>query len=492
MELSHKKTLPLLQEAKDKLKDSETIQELCNEYEVDVDFIDLVPMAFTELDVSARTDKACIYFNEKLYDNFLDEHLHYAAHELIHFFQQAFGDGPTEGSADDDYLDNEYEKEGFQVQTEFISETEGDEAAEEYIEQVMDHHDVPENERSKRKKDLLNLAHNVYLKKKSGLLKAPKSLLYYLEGIMLKAIHSKLGALLDFVLNQNINPKFREEYLKLLEICQKYISNFSNRDIFSFKINKGILYSLVEDEIYFESLEEDHFFNYIENWQSKHDGKPIEELKNVDLLFMIEFNPENDNVAGLYAPEGKALSIKVNIYDILKDPNEYNSVIYESKYILEHEVLHLVQDLIKTIYNLSDYGGLPSKRMRNLDWDSAGNKEEPEGDSKDTLKKDQKDNTKEVEKKDYELIDAEFYTLLSDSIKNFNDMTRNMDKESKKELARRFVEEPSLIIDLDQELITDKLTPFQMRWDNDFFDKLRTNEPEKWKHAVKEFYKAVL
>lgn len=156
---SHKELLPLLEKAKDEWKESDTIQDLCKEYGVDVDYIDLVPMAFSDdLDVSARTDKGIIYFNSKLEDDFLDKHLHYGAHELRHHFQQCHGDGPTEGSSDDDYLDNEFEQEGFQTQTEYLSEIEGPEAANEYVEQVLDHHEVPEQERKERKDELLNIA----------------------------------------------------------------------------------------------------------------------------------------------------------------------------------------------------------------------------------------------------------------------------------------------------------------------------------------------
>jgi hypothetical protein len=155
---SHKESLRVLEEAKKRWKESDTVKELCEEYGEDVDILDLFPMAFADLDVSARTDKGCIYFNWDLFDDFIDKNLHYGPHEIRHVFQQCWSDGPTEGSNDENYLDNEHEKEGFKTQTEYISETEGDEKAEEYIDKVMDHHDVKGKEREKRKKDLLNLA----------------------------------------------------------------------------------------------------------------------------------------------------------------------------------------------------------------------------------------------------------------------------------------------------------------------------------------------
>lgn len=156
--IPHKEALVIFQKINNKLKKSNTYKKLCEEYGVDLDFIDLVPMAFADLDVSARTEKGCIYFNYSLDEEELD---HYAAHEYTHVLQQCFGDGPTEGSDGDDYLDNKFEQEGFRAQTEYLSETRDDQEAEEYIEKVLDHHDVDGKERDKKKKDLLELASRI-------------------------------------------------------------------------------------------------------------------------------------------------------------------------------------------------------------------------------------------------------------------------------------------------------------------------------------------
>jgi len=153
--IPHKEALVIFQKVKDELKKSDTYKDLCDENNIDYDFIDLVPMALADLDVSARTDKGCIYFNHSLDEEELD---HYMMHEFTHAIQQCFSDGPTQGSDDESYLDNEYEQEGFKAQTEYLSETKGDGEAEEYINKVLDHHDVKGREREKRKKDLLHLA----------------------------------------------------------------------------------------------------------------------------------------------------------------------------------------------------------------------------------------------------------------------------------------------------------------------------------------------
>lgn len=166
MKKSPKELLEVINKVKDKVKQSDTYKDLCDKYEVDYDYIDLVPMCFSDLDVSARTQHGCIYFNYKLIkDGAFENDDHYMIHELEHVLQQTCLDGPTRGSAEDDYLDNEFEQEGFRSQTKYLSETRDDEAAENYIEKVLEHHDVPSPERKKRRKQLLQLAHDLALKK---------------------------------------------------------------------------------------------------------------------------------------------------------------------------------------------------------------------------------------------------------------------------------------------------------------------------------------
>jgi len=156
---SHKELLSTINSVKSRVKDSKVYTDLCKEYGVEPDYIYLIPMAFIDLEVSARTEKGCIYFNHTLLEEGgFEKDDHYMMHEIVHHFQQCFGDGPTKGSTDDTYLDNEYEQEGFKAQTEYLSETRDDEAAKKYINKVLDHHEIPQKERTKRKKDLLNLA----------------------------------------------------------------------------------------------------------------------------------------------------------------------------------------------------------------------------------------------------------------------------------------------------------------------------------------------
>lgn len=157
--LPHSELSKVIDRLRQSLKNNKVVQEKFEEYQVPLSELDLVPIKFADLDVSARTEHGIIYLNwQLLLDGQLSKLDHYLVHELTHYLQQTTGDQPTKGSADDDYLDNEFEQEGFQAQTEYLSDTRDDETAERYIKKVLDHHAVPAQERPEKEKDLLRLA----------------------------------------------------------------------------------------------------------------------------------------------------------------------------------------------------------------------------------------------------------------------------------------------------------------------------------------------
>ena len=155
---THKELRKLLDNVLDDIKDHPTVLKMFDEYNVDIEEIHLIPLCFDDnLDVSARTDHAIIYLRSSLIDT-PEEIAHYLVHEITHYLQQTTGDKPTKGADYGNYLDNDEEIEGFKNQTEYMSDTKGDDEAEKYIEQVLDYHDVDNGERKKRKKELLQLA----------------------------------------------------------------------------------------------------------------------------------------------------------------------------------------------------------------------------------------------------------------------------------------------------------------------------------------------
>lgn len=157
--LPHSESLKLIEAIKADALKSDALKDKFEEYNVDIEEFKYVPICFTDLEVSARTDHGIIYLNNKLLESGnISDISHYVVHEVTHFLQQTTGDGPTQGSTDGDYLDNEYEIEGFRTQTEFLSETQGEDVAEEYVEEVLDHHEVPKSERKERMEALLAVA----------------------------------------------------------------------------------------------------------------------------------------------------------------------------------------------------------------------------------------------------------------------------------------------------------------------------------------------
>jgi hypothetical protein len=166
--LPHKKLIPILDALKKRVFDSDVVKDMLDEYGIDRSEINLWPICVAKIPVSARTDHGVIYINVDL---LIDENGnvredveksdHYLPHEMTHTCQQTTGNKATPGSTEDNYLDAPTEQEGFRNQTKYISDTQGDEEAEDYVEQVLDHHtknNVDDKKRDGRRDKLLELA----------------------------------------------------------------------------------------------------------------------------------------------------------------------------------------------------------------------------------------------------------------------------------------------------------------------------------------------
>lgn len=153
---SPKSFLNLINRAKKFLKKDEVMKKVFKDFDVDISFIDLIPMRFGDLDVSATTSHGIITLNYKLLaDGDFFKDYGYLIHEISHYLQQCFRKTPTQGAEEGEYLDNPDEQEGFQNQIEYISKEFGDEEAEEYVEGLLDHHDIDSRKERKEKKDVL-------------------------------------------------------------------------------------------------------------------------------------------------------------------------------------------------------------------------------------------------------------------------------------------------------------------------------------------------
>lgn len=153
---SPKYFLNMINRAKEDLKKNSVLKRVFKENEVDMDFLDLIPMKFGTIDVVATTSHGVITLNYKLLQDgdFLKDY-GYLIHEISHYLQQCFRNKPTQGAEDGDYLENPDEQEGFQNQILYISEEFGEDQAENYVDDLLEHHDVDNKKEKKDKKDVL-------------------------------------------------------------------------------------------------------------------------------------------------------------------------------------------------------------------------------------------------------------------------------------------------------------------------------------------------
>ncbi len=148
--------LNMINRAKEDLKKNSVLKQVFKENEVSIDFLDLIPMKFGDLEVVATTSHGIITLNYKLLqDGIFDKDYGYLIHEISHYLQQCFRNKPTQGAEDGDYLENPDEQEGFQNQIMYIAEEFGEEEAENYVDDLLEHHDVKNKKEKKNKKDVL-------------------------------------------------------------------------------------------------------------------------------------------------------------------------------------------------------------------------------------------------------------------------------------------------------------------------------------------------
>lgn len=154
-QISPQKLLNLINKAKEHVKKDGVMQEAFKEYGIDIEEIDFIPTFFKTLDVSAKTDHAVVWLNYSLLlDGFDLMDYSYLIHEYLHWLQQTSGTEPTKSSDDGEYLQNPFEQEGFQNQIEYIANQFGEDEAENYVDDLLDHHDIDDEDEKDELKDI--------------------------------------------------------------------------------------------------------------------------------------------------------------------------------------------------------------------------------------------------------------------------------------------------------------------------------------------------
>jgi len=139
------------------LKENEVWQKVCAEHDEDPDIIDFIPIAFGNLDVSAKTTKGIIILNYKLLgDADFKKDYSYIVHEATHWLDQCFGSKATKSSDEGDYLANKFEQKAFSRQIQYIAHQEGEKEAEEYTDDLLEHHEKSGKEADKLKDVLMD------------------------------------------------------------------------------------------------------------------------------------------------------------------------------------------------------------------------------------------------------------------------------------------------------------------------------------------------
>jgi hypothetical protein len=147
----------MLSEIRSHLSNDSIAKKICDENSVSEKFLLGVPISFEPIDVSAKTIDGHIILNESLTRKGFDIRMRYVIHELVHAIQHSKDTSSEKNKEDEstDYLDKETEVDAFRWQVLYDSKNRGEKAAEKYVEDLMDHHDLQGKKRDDKKEELM-------------------------------------------------------------------------------------------------------------------------------------------------------------------------------------------------------------------------------------------------------------------------------------------------------------------------------------------------
>lgn len=298
-----------------------------------------------------------------------------------------------------------------------------------------------------------------YFYKMAAILQAPQ---YMNKQITQWAYSIYCGAMLP-IINKELKTASEEkaqELLTIQNICFKYFNpKDSNPQYFPIKLN---------DIPYFSDLEQ-------LDLEVSFKKALIEPVIKTEFIFNTEKarSIHHESWSGLW--NGNLLIHHRLLPTKLLTINNLEKMLESIERTVYHELQHLVQEYLQRIKGLKEWGGLPPNKTRDTkQFDHLGN----------ILNQPQKT----VE---HTLRDVEFYTNLTETIKDFYVVLFKYPTNLRKLLFNVWVGKNSLseLEKADKDIFLETKTYI----DNavHFFDSLKNNQFEKYKKAVAELYKAV-
>ena len=151
-----KNEVEILKKVRQELKKDPVAKKIFKDFNKSIDLLDGIPIDISdEIDVSAKTINSRIILNKKLLDEPFKILMRYAVHELVHALQHIDSKESGDQYSNYKYLDRPDELEAFQYQIEYDKNKRGEEEVVEYVEELLDYHEVPEEEQNEKKDELL-------------------------------------------------------------------------------------------------------------------------------------------------------------------------------------------------------------------------------------------------------------------------------------------------------------------------------------------------
>ncbi len=139
------------------LLNDKVAKKICKEKGIGEWFLAGVPIKFDKIKQSAKTVDSNIILSKNLLKKSFDIMMRYVIHELTHSIQHVQNFRKKDVKKDkEDYLDKDTEVEAFKYQIEFDVENRGKGKADEYVEDLLDYHDIKGKDRADKRDELLD------------------------------------------------------------------------------------------------------------------------------------------------------------------------------------------------------------------------------------------------------------------------------------------------------------------------------------------------